>query len=158
MEGLSGMTTPPYSTLSTISPLYLIIKGNMRNPWRGTGRSSPAMKRLAKDHPSTLNTINNLAIVFHTQVEYEKALELYTQALDGREKTLGKHHPDTLGTINNMASVFYNQEQYEKGEWYRRALAGYEKDLGKDHPSTLDTAENIAILFGSQGQYEKSLE
>jgi tetratricopeptide (TPR) repeat protein len=81
-----------------------------------------------------------MAIVFYNQGQYEKALEWYGRALDGKEKTLGKDHPSTLDTVHNMAGVFYNQGQYEKAlEWYGRALDGYEKTLGKDHPSTLQT-------------------
>jgi len=53
-----------------------------------------------KDHPSTLGTVNNMALVFDNQGEYEKALEWYQRALDGYAKTLGKDHHFTLTTVN----------------------------------------------------------
>ncbi|KAF8252586.1 hypothetical protein K440DRAFT_657801 [Wilcoxina mikolae CBS 423.85] len=79
-----------------------------------TGRYDGALKRykrafdgyekaLGKDHPSTLNTIGNMALVFEHQGEYDKALEWYQRALDGKEKALGKDHPSTLRTIKNIA-------------------------------------------------------
>jgi tetratricopeptide (TPR) repeat protein len=86
-----------------------------------------------------------MASVFDNQGQYEKALEWYRRALEGREKTLGKDHPSTLHTVHNMALVFDHQGQYEKAlEWYRRALDGYEKTLGKDHPDSLRAAKNMA--------------
>ena len=71
--------------------------------------------------------------------EYDKALEWYQRALEGREQALGKDHPSTLSTVNNMAIVFQSMGEYDKAlGWYQRALEGKEKALGKDHPSTLD--------------------
>ncbi|KAL7272577.1 hypothetical protein RUND412_004599 [Rhizina undulata] len=116
-------------------------------------------KTLGKDHPSTLDTINNMANVFINQGRYEEALELHQRALAGREKALAKDHPSTLDTVHNMAIVFRIQGRYEEAlELHQRALAGHEKALGKDHPSTLDTVHNMAIVFINQGRYEEALE
>jgi tetratricopeptide (TPR) repeat protein len=60
---------------------------------------------LGKDHPSTLNTVNNMGVVFENQGEYGKALEWYQRALYGYESTLGKDHPSTRRTARNLASV-----------------------------------------------------
>ncbi|RPB23401.1 hypothetical protein L211DRAFT_809086, partial [Terfezia boudieri ATCC MYA-4762] len=87
------------------------------------------------DHPSTLNTVHNMASVFDSQGQYEKALDWYGRALAGFEKVFGVDHLSTLDTLNNMALVLDNQGEYEKAlEWYGRALAGREKALGVDHP------------------------
>jgi len=116
-------------------------------------------KVLGNGHPSTLSTVNSMAVVFNKKGEYGKALEWYQWALDGKEKALGKHHPSTLDTINNMANVFSAQGGYGKAlEWYQRALDGKEKALGNVHPSTLETINNIAIVLMSQGEYDKALE
>ncbi|KAF8468787.1 hypothetical protein BDZ91DRAFT_645506, partial [Kalaharituber pfeilii] len=47
----------------------------------------------------------NVALIFHEQGQYFKALEWYERALAGSEKTLGAGHPDTLTTVHNMASA-----------------------------------------------------
>ncbi|KAF8531432.1 hypothetical protein BDD12DRAFT_697349, partial [Trichophaea hybrida] len=57
-------------------------------------------KTLGRDHPDTLSTVHNMAVVFDKQEEHIKALEWYQRALNGREKTLGRDHPDTLSTVN----------------------------------------------------------
>ncbi|KAL0636312.1 hypothetical protein Q9L58_004769 [Maublancomyces gigas] len=116
-------------------------------------------KALGSDHPSTLATVNNMAVVFSSQGKYDDALEWYGRALAGCEKALGSGHPRTLDTVNNMASVFNNQGKYDDAlEWYGRALAGREKALGSDHPSTLATVNNMAVVFSSQGKYDDALE
>jgi len=78
------------------------------------------------NHPDTLHIVDNIALVFDNQGQYEKALEFYERALAGRQKALGVDHPDTLTTVNNMASIFGNQGQYEKAlKLYQQALTGY---------------------------------
>jgi tetratricopeptide (TPR) repeat protein len=116
-------------------------------------------KTLGQDHPSTLDSINNMGLVLSNQGQYGKALEWYQRALDGCEKTLGKDDPSTLDTVHNIGLVFFHQGEYGKAlEWYQRALAGCEKTLEKDHPSTLLTVNNIGSVFSNQGEYGKALE
>ncbi|KAA8903433.1 hypothetical protein FN846DRAFT_813895 [Sphaerosporella brunnea] len=116
-------------------------------------------KTLGKDHPSTLDTVHNMACVFASKGEYGKVLEWYQRALDGREKTLGNDHPSTLATVHNMASVFNDQGEYGKAlQWYQRALDGQEKTLGKDQFYTLATVHNIALLFEKQHDHDKALQ
>jgi tetratricopeptide (TPR) repeat protein len=100
-----------------------------------------------------------MALVFNNQGKYDKALEWFQRALDGKEKALGNDHPDTLDTVNNMALVFNNQGKYDKAlEWNQRALDGCEKALGNDHPSTIGTINNMAMVFDNQGEYNKAVE
>jgi len=116
-------------------------------------------KTLGKDHPSTLDTVHNMALMFDKQGEHGKALEWYQCVLDGCEKTLGNDHSSTLGTVHNMALVFDNQGEYSKAlEWYQRALDGCEETLGKDRPSILDAVHNMALVFDNQGEYSRALE
>ena len=113
---------------------------------------------LGKDHPATLGTVHNMAIVFKDKGEYDQALQWYQRTLDGEEKTFGKDHPETLTVVHNMASVFVRKEDYDKAlEWYQRALDGREKALGRGHPRTLSTAHNMAIVFAHKGDCDKAL-
>jgi tetratricopeptide (TPR) repeat protein len=116
-------------------------------------------KTLGKDHPSTINTVNNMGLAFCNQGEYGKAIEWYQRSLDGYEKTLGMDHPSTLDTVNHIGSVFDNCGEFDKAlEWYNRALDGYEKTLGKDHPSTLETVNHMGSVFDNCGEFDKALE
>ncbi|KAL7276091.1 hypothetical protein RUND412_000939 [Rhizina undulata] len=116
-------------------------------------------KELRKDHTATLDTVQNLAIVFDNRGQYDKALECYQKVLAEKEKGLGKDHISTLDVVHNMAIVFHNQGRYDEAlQWCQRALAGCEKALGKDHPSTLDTVYHMAIVFHNQGRYDEALQ
>ncbi|KAF8467212.1 hypothetical protein BDZ91DRAFT_762700 [Kalaharituber pfeilii] len=116
-------------------------------------------EKLGADHPSTLHTVHNIAVVYEQQGKYSQALELYQRALAGYEKSLGVDHPSTLRTVNNMAVVYENQGKYSQAlELYQRALAGREKSLGVDHPSTLNTVNNMAVVYEQQGKYSQALE
>jgi hypothetical protein len=102
------------------------------------------------DHPSTLDTVHNMSIVFDEQGEYGKALN----SLDGREKILAIDHPSTV----KMDLVFDEQEEYgEALERYHRALDGKEKALGMNHPDTLNTAHNIGSVLTSKGSMARHL-
>lgn len=46
-------------------------------------------KALGPDHPSTLNTVNNLGNLYSEQGKLGKALKMYQRALEGFEKALG---------------------------------------------------------------------
>jgi hypothetical protein len=57
---------------------------------------------LGKEHPGTLVSRNNLALVRSDQGRYEQAEEMHRQALRLRKTVLGKEHPDTLTSMNNL--------------------------------------------------------
>ena len=102
--------------------------------------------------------MNNLAIVYYDQGDYEKALEYHGKALAIKGRVLGSEHPNTASTYNNMAGVYKAQGDYEKAlEYYGKALAIYERVLGTDHPYTATTYNNMAGVFRAQGDYDKAL-
>ncbi|KAK3179474.1 hypothetical protein OEA41_009760 [Lepraria neglecta] len=73
-------------------------------------------KILGKEHPSTLTSMNNLALVLSSQGNYEEAERIHRQALALREKVLGKEHPNTLTSMNNLAGVLSSQGNYKEAE------------------------------------------
>ena len=114
-------------------------------------------KQLGPDHPETLRTVHNLAIVYQAQGRYTEAEQLYGRALAGNEKLLGPDHPETLRTVHNLAIVYRLQGRYTEAEQlYGRALAESEKQLGPDHPETLRTVHNLAIVYQAQGRYTEA--
>src|SRR5699024_6337242 len=71
---------------------------------------------LGPDHPDTLTTRNNMALVLDKQGKYEEAFQIYQEVyeIQKRKNVLGPDHPDTLTTRNNMALVLSNQGKYEE--------------------------------------------
>ena len=116
-------------------------------------------KALGKEHPDTLASVSNLALVLQRQGKYEAAEEINRRALEGYEKALGKGHPFTLASVGNQALVLQQQGKYEAAEeMNRRALEGREKALGKEHPDTLTSVSNLALVLRYQGKYEAAEE
>src|SRR5206468_1813174 len=102
-------------------------------------------KILGKEHPDTLTSVSDIALVLRDQGKYEEAEAMNRRALDGEEKVLGKEHPDTLTSVSTLASILEYQGKYEEAEaMNRRALDGTEKILGKEHPYTLTSGINTA--------------
>ncbi|RYP17189.1 hypothetical protein DL767_010064 [Monosporascus sp. MG133] len=64
---------------------------------------------LGGEHPDTLASINNLALVLNSQGKYEEAEQMHRQALKLRKAVVGGEHPDTLASINNLALVLNSQ-------------------------------------------------
>ena len=114
---------------------------------------------LGEENPSTLMSMNNLAVVLTGQGKYEQAEEMHRQALGLSETVLGKEHPATLTSMNNLATVLSNQGKYEQAEeMHRQALGLRETVLGKEHPDTLTSMNNLAVVLSDQGKYEQAEE
>ena len=114
----------------------------------------------AKDklNPNYAASLNNMAVFYKSQGQYEKALPLILEGLVILEKTLGKQHPDYSTTLGNLATLYESTRQYEKAlPLYQEALAITEKSQSKQHPSFAQTLNNLAGLYGVMGQYEKAL-
>jgi tetratricopeptide (TPR) repeat protein len=118
---------------------------------------SSSREVLGHEHPSTLGSMNNLALVLDNQGKYEEAEAMNRQTLALEEKVLGPEHPDTLTSMNNLASVLRSQRKYEEAEaMHRQTLALKEKVLGPEHPDTLTSMNNLASVLDRQGKYEEA--
>ena len=112
------------------------------------------LEACGKEHPDTLTSVNNLAVLYQAQGRYGEAEPLYKRALEASERVLGKEHPDTLASVNNLALLYQAQGRYGEAEpLYRRALEASERVLGKEHPDTLTSVNNLAVLYQAQGRY-----
>src|SRR3569833_665868 len=60
-------------------------------------------KALGAEHPDTLASMNNLAILLSNQGRYEEAEPMYRQTLELREKAFGAEHTATLASMKNLA-------------------------------------------------------
>lgn len=61
---------------------------------------------LGEDHPDTLRSRDNLAVVYREAGRVEEAIPLYEQALSGFERVLGKDHPTTESCRENLAAAY----------------------------------------------------
>ena len=114
-------------------------------------------RTLGNEHPDTLTSVNNLALLLRRTGRYDEAEPLYRRALEARERTLGNEHPDTLISVNNLAVLLDNKGRYDEAEpLYRRALEASERTLGNEHPDTLISVNNLAALLDKKGRYDEA--
>jgi tetratricopeptide (TPR) repeat protein len=87
-------------------------------------------KSLGQEHASTLQTVNNLGLLYAHQGKLVEAEKMYKQALKGFEKALGPDHTSTLQTVHNLGLLYANQGKLDEAKkWYRGVLQGYAKAL-----------------------------
>ena len=114
---------------------------------------------LGAKHTSTLDTVNNLGVLYKNQGRMKEAEEMYLRALKGKEEALGAKHTSTLETVNNLGNLYRDQGRIEEAEeMYIRALRGCEEALGAKHTSTLGTVYNLGILYDKQDISAKAKE
>ncbi|MEM1115639.1 MAG: tetratricopeptide repeat protein [Bacteroidota bacterium] len=105
-----------------------------------------------RDHPNTLGTVNNLALLLEEKGDLAAAEPLFRRALDGSERVLGPDHPDTLGSVNNLGLVLVSKGDLAAAEpLFHRALDARARVLGPDHPSTFTSMSNLASFLKTRG-------
>ena len=71
-------------------------------------------RALGPDHTSTIDTINNLGILYSDQGKIDEAKQMYTRALAGYERALGPGHTSTLNTVHNLGILHPRQGKLRK--------------------------------------------
>ncbi|CAL1130598.1 unnamed protein product [Cladocopium goreaui] len=106
-------------------------------------RALEAQERtLGGEHPSTLASVNTLAICLRDMGQLKDAEALYRRDLEAQERTLGAEHPSTLASVNGLALCLRDISQLKDAEaLHRRDLEASERTLGAEHPFTLVAVE-----------------
>ena len=71
-------------------------------------------KAWGPEHTSTLDTVNNLGLLYADQGKLAEAEKMYERALEGKEKALGPKHTSTLNTVNNLGNLYKDQGKLAK--------------------------------------------
>jgi tetratricopeptide (TPR) repeat protein len=113
---------------------------------------------LGEAHPTTLSSMDNLALAYMAQERWKEAEELEVRVVGTSRTTLGKEHPATLNRMNNLAIVLSTQGKYADAiAMHRQALEGREKALGPEHPDTLTGVNHLGSV-GQQDDLDDSSE
>jgi tetratricopeptide (TPR) repeat protein len=104
-------------------------------------------KALGADHTSTLDTVNNLGLLYAVQGRLAEAEQMYERALAGYEKASLSHTITALNTIRNLGVLYYDQDKMGQAKiMFQRATLGREKMLGPRHPQTLEAINYLRQL------------
>ena len=110
-------------------------------------------RTLGDAHPSTLDSIDNLAKALQCQKRHGEAEPLHREALGARRRELGDLHHDTLATMECLSHALRGQGKLREAESLcREAVAGYRRKRGDNHPNTADAIASLALLLQKRGK------
>ena len=66
---------------------------------------------VGKGHPNTLTTLHNMAHLFESRGDIERALELFKNIISVEESNSQKYHPNTLSTLQCTAEIYFKMNQ-----------------------------------------------
>ncbi len=91
---------------------YLVDRGKYEQAEPLYQRALTTYERvLGPEHPDTLRSVNNLAVLYRNQGKYEQAEPLLQRALTTRERVLGPEHPDTVRTRENYTDLLQEMKK-----------------------------------------------
>jgi tetratricopeptide (TPR) repeat protein/predicted Ser/Thr protein kinase len=112
---------------------------------------------LGEDHPDTLISMRNLAVLYRHQGKVEQAESLLIKVLGVQRRLLGEDHPDTLESAYDLALLYDDQEKFTLAEpLLTKALDGQRRILGEQHPGTAVTMNKLAELYKEEGKYAQA--
>jgi len=79
-------------------------------------------RKLGENHPHTLETKNDLAVLYKEQGDYDKAEPLLLEALKGRRLKLGDKHPHTIESMKSLINLYEAWNKSEEAEKWRAKL------------------------------------
>jgi tetratricopeptide (TPR) repeat protein len=111
---------------------------------------------LPASHPTLTPTYNNMACIYLSQSNYNKAFEFQKLALDYESNS--KHSNSSLLILytNNLGRIHYCQEKYNEAlEYYKCALELQKQFLGENDPSLAETYNMISSICYKINDYEQ---
>jgi len=101
--------------------------------------------------------INNLARLLEARGQFDEAVPLFREEIDGWREKLGATHPTTLTGINNLAKLLETRGRFDEAEpLFRKELEGWREKLGAKHPDTLSRMSNLAHLLHVRGRLDEA--
>ncbi len=115
-------------------------------------------EKLGEDHPTTLDSMNNLAMAYHDAGRLDMAIPVLATTLEKRRILLGADHRDTIETTNDLAVAFWQAGQPAKAiPLYEATLVKVRATLGEDHTDTFNIMDNLAVAYAAAGFPEKAI-
>jgi eukaryotic-like serine/threonine-protein kinase len=115
-------------------------------------------ENLGEVHPSTLDSMNNLAMAYYDAGRLDLAISMLETTLKNRRIALGDDHVDMIETMNDLAVAYLKAGQTAKAiPLYESTLVRVRATLGEDHNDALTIMDNLAVAYVAAGVYEKAV-
>ncbi|MFJ8431246.1 tetratricopeptide repeat protein [Kitasatospora sp. NPDC094019] len=114
-------------------------------------------EHLGDDHPHTLATRHNLALVLRELGELTFARAEFEAVLDARRNLRGDTHTATLNTRHELALLLRTQGRLDEARAELEAVLVVRRDgLGEADPNTLVTRHELACVLHDQGDLDRA--
>ncbi|MEN8774622.1 MAG: tetratricopeptide repeat protein [Akkermansiaceae bacterium] len=101
---------------------------------------------------------NNLAFIYESEEEYDKAETCFLDALKSCYEELGPEHKETAVFYNNVGSFYFKLEHDEQaGKMHGEALKTRVELFGELHLETAQSYANLALVLVRSGQVAEGL-
>jgi eukaryotic-like serine/threonine-protein kinase len=112
---------------------------------------------LGPEHPTTLESMSDLAGAYQSQSKRSEAAVLGAQTLEIQRRVLGPEHPGTLRTMNNLANMYGSLGKRAEADALRaQAFPIMKRVLGAEHPNTLTSMTNLGVSYLAQARYAEA--
>ncbi len=112
---------------------------------------------LGEEHPDTLASMNNLALLYQAEGKFDKAESLLKRTLETKRRVLGDEHPDTLMSLNNLGWYYKERGRFAEAEpLLTRALDVRRRIFGDENSDTLASMNNLGLLYESEGRPDEA--
>lgn len=116
-----------------------------------TNKRKSGLEGLEQDIPE----MNNMAHMYESSGEYEKAEKMYMRVLDETKLKYGDKHSETILAMSNIASLLQNQSKYDQSKvWNDECVRICKQAFGNNHIETLQAINKLAYLYEVQGKFE----
>ncbi len=111
-------------------------------------------EHLGPNHPQTLNTASNLAILYIDQSRFDDAEDLYREMMDTQAQTLGEDHKDTIKTALNYCFLLERLDRSDEAfSILDNLLERARSALGEDAPETLSAMNTLAVFHAKNRNF-----
>jgi len=115
---------------------------------------SLGLKELGPEHPQTADLAANLAYLYSSAGQPDKAEPLFLRALQVKEKALGRDSPRLVSLLGSLAGFYRATGRPTKAiPLYRRLLAIREKAQGAEHADVAKVLDDLSTLMFNAGRY-----
>jgi hypothetical protein len=112
---------------------------------------------LGEEHPDTLASMGDLAVLYRDQSKRTQAELLLAKVLNVQRRILGADRPETLETAHELAQVYDENGKARLAEpLLTETLKARRRALGEDNPDTLLTMGTLGSLYQEQGKYAEA--
>ena len=118
-----------------------------------------ASDALGKDHPKTISSLRNVAIIEAELGNDGEAAKTWARVLELQQSVFGSSHPEVARTRGALSLIALRDRDFARAEALAtEALKTLTTSLGSGHPSTLLAMQRLAGVHSERGRPTKALE